>query len=43
MSVNINQCVLHVITDRMRYEGRRQMLCKDPKYIMFTVQMNCHL
>jgi hypothetical protein len=43
MSINISQSVLHVITDHMGYKGRRQILCKGPKYIMFTVQMNFHL
>jgi hypothetical protein len=44
MSVNINQSVLHVITDHVGYEGRRQILCKGPKYIIHNVmQMNFHL
>jgi hypothetical protein len=43
MSINISQSVLHVITDHMGYEGRRQVLCEGPRYILFTVQMNFHL
>lgn len=39
MSINISQFVVNVVADHRGYECGRQILCKGPKYIMFTVQM----
>jgi hypothetical protein len=43
MLINISQFVVNVVTDHRGYEGGRQILCKGPKYVMFTVQMTFHL